>query len=819
MTSFVALPSAVQTDPTVIKILQTPTSPHTAQKEESFSVQLKEPSYSPTTPPLKLEEACKTLQHKLYVPPQNPSGRLAQIANRFSSSVEETTKGFFRLVARTLFDNQTFISSALDDLVHLGAISPDERDVFAQSAQSEKGHERLFMQLATKLQIPTEELARLGITAGKPHMGELFISLISCYLISTIDSNDLMAVASSKEKEQLSNFQFTPSSLLYVYGTLKEIRGKLAIAEWIASLETLFGKKPSDDVLAEAKNALKSSDIVQLRSAITTYLKTIPQSDRCIEAVYASELLEALPNMTLQQISLGALQHQRLSLATKALRQSLALDVERQISVARSAYRLAQHTFALSPTYLATQKGAIAKHIRLLDQGGTPLPHVVHLFCSFGNGHAAMSESLRQSLASREGLTFSQESIDLPQEVERPLDPVYKALRPINELKCCKRKCDLTRLWNTLASKGYFKILTFLRSMKGAPDPKTDAMKISLVRRAFLEKNPDYVDATYAFDLPQILGAAQDVQVPFTYVNADFEPNPWEEKPPLRHFSVIESPRPLEDFKGKLGALNPKDVSTIGLCVGPDFEKTLSPGRLEQLRKEYKVPEKAQVVVCCGGGLGIQNEIPQLIASKYIDAERPIHLIVLCGSNGVLKNKMEKLLHSGLKEKGPVTMTVLETQPRSAVSEIYQMAHVVVGKPGGMTAMEVLKAGPHAIFDLTGFRMSWETINAKFLADRGRASCTEKKEDVLSLLSAVLKKERLKPDPISFQTASAAFKKIATQLINDAANDDVCIQRRASWYDMNERQSGIASKHMFSVFSSASTNGLKELPYRTEKKK
>jgi UDP-N-acetylglucosamine:LPS N-acetylglucosamine transferase len=197
-----------------------------------------------------------------------------------------------------------------------------------------------------------------------------------------------------------------------------------------------------------------------------------------------------------------------------------------------------------------------------------------------------------------------------------------------------------------------------------------------------------------------------------------------------------------------------------------------------------------KVVVFSNGGAALQNTIPERIALEYTDATAPIHFIVVCGSNETFKKYLETKIAPNIPQGAPVKMTVLGFQQRAQMAELAQMADVAIGKPGGMSTMEFIKAGTRVIFDESSYRLRWEKFNAAVMVNSGRATIMNSQSQILDLIGESLKVNRRPPMKMARVRASEKYVSLVSRLLtlaNRPAAEQGWKERRKVWHAMNRR--------------------------------
>lgn len=149
--------------------------------------------------------------------------------------------------------------------------------------------------------------------------------------------------------------------------------------------------------------------------------------------------------------------------------------------------------------------------------------------------------------------------------------------------------------------------------------------------------------------------------------------------------------------------------------------------------------KKAEVI-----GNPIRQSLTELSTKTEVPVTRPLHLLVLGGSQGALAinalvpktlallkaEEKPEVLHQAGKGKEDETLMAYQNYPRSATVKAfiddmlaaYQWADLVIARAGAMTVSEVAAVGLPAIFiPLPSAVDDHQTANARYLVDMGAA--------------------------------------------------------------------------------------------------
>lgn len=127
------------------------------------------------------------------------------------------------------------------------------------------------------------------------------------------------------------------------------------------------------------------------------------------------------------------------------------------------------------------------------------------------------------------------------------------------------------------------------------------------------------------------------------------------------------------------------------------------------LRAKLNIPANHKVIIFGSGSLGIGFE-PALLKQflkDFVQLYSQATVLVMCGKNEILKGDLDKLQLPNVIPLG------FYTNP----SELYQIADLLITKPGGLTIAEALQAGTRII--ITHTLPGQEEPNYDYLLSRG----------------------------------------------------------------------------------------------------
>ncbi len=135
--------------------------------------------------------------------------------------------------------------------------------------------------------------------------------------------------------------------------------------------------------------------------------------------------------------------------------------------------------------------------------------------------------------------------------------------------------------------------------------------------------------------------------------------------------------------------VSPSRLRLLGHPIHPKFDDVV--GTKEQLRAQLGLPTDAMIVMLMAGGEGGGKLLPT--ALSLARAKLPIHLVVVCGRNESLRQRLDELSIAL-----PTPMTVLGFTDK--IPELFHAADLLVTKAGPGSLAEANAAGlPVVVYD------------------------------------------------------------------------------------------------------------------------
>ena len=228
----------------------------------------------------------------------------------------------------------------------------------------------------------------------------------------------------------------------------------------------------------------------------------------------------------------------------------------------------------------------------------------------------------------------------------------------------------------------------------------------------FLEENGyDLAIGTHVFPCMALTELKKKKNVKFINVATDYECIPfWNETNP--DIFVIPSEKLSNRFIEK--GINKDVLLPIGIPVASSFF---------EVKGDVQLPNDKDIILLTSGSMGF-GEMEECVKKilESIDA----YLVVVCGSNEALKEKLEKIDNKNLIVKGFV----------NNMNEYMNKASVIIAKPGGLTSTEItMMRKPFVLMmPIPGV----ENYNALFFESNGMGMRAKNPDEVVSVTQKIL---------------------------------------------------------------------------------
>ena len=241
----------------------------------------------------------------------------------------------------------------------------------------------------------------------------------------------------------------------------------------------------------------------------------------------------------------------------------------------------------------------------------------------------------------------------------------------------------------------------------------------------FLEENGyDLAIGTHVFPCMALTELKKKKNVKFINVATDYECIPfWNETNP--DIFVIPSEKLSNRFIEK--GINKDVLLPIGIPVASSFF---------EVKGDVQLPNDKDIILLTSGSMGF-GEMEECVKKilESIDA----YLVVVCGSNEALKEKLEKIDNKNLIVKGFI----------NNMNEYMNKASVIIAKPGGLTSTEItMMRKPFVLMmPIPGV----ENYNASFFESNGMGMRAKNLDEVVSVTQKILDDKTIQEEMINNQ--------------------------------------------------------------------
>jgi processive 1,2-diacylglycerol beta-glucosyltransferase len=153
------------------------------------------------------------------------------------------------------------------------------------------------------------------------------------------------------------------------------------------------------------------------------------------------------------------------------------------------------------------------------------------------------------------------------------------------------------------------------------------------------------------------------------------------------------------------------NISVSGIPIDPIFAESKEKSAM---RRKYGLDQEKTTVLVSAGGFGV-GPIQNLVASTA-ELRHPAQLLVICGHNRELRNRVDKL---GAALSGNHSLTVKTFGYTREMDELMAASDMMLGKPGGLTTAEGLSKG--LVFVIVNPIPGQEERNSDHLLEEGVA--------------------------------------------------------------------------------------------------
>jgi UDP-N-acetylglucosamine:LPS N-acetylglucosamine transferase len=348
-------------------------------------------------------------------------------------------------------------------------------------------------------------------------------------------------------------------------------------------------------------------------------------------------------------------------------------------------------------------------------------PKLDFVYFDAGGGHRSAAMALESVIAS-EGNRWNVRLVNL-QEVLDELD-VFRKVTGIR----------LQDIYNLVLAKGWTLGSRYLLPLMHGVIRLYHSSQVRLLTAFWREQRPDMVVSlvpNFNRALYQSLQRA-NLDVPFVTVLtdlADYPPHFWIEKGQQQWF-VCGSSR-AADQAARCGHPPERIVLTSGMILRPDFYKNQTSDRGEERRRRGLDPGLPTGLVMFGGE---GSNVMFRIAERLGNSSQALQLIMICGRNRKLQERLQKLTTRN---------RIFVEGFTKDIPDFMHLSDFFVGKPGPGSISEALKMGLPVILERNAWTLPQERYNADWVREQGAGIVLKNFRNVDNAVKALLHDGRL----------------------------------------------------------------------------
>lgn len=347
-------------------------------------------------------------------------------------------------------------------------------------------------------------------------------------------------------------------------------------------------------------------------------------------------------------------------------------------------------------------------------------PTLDFIYFEAGGGHKAAATAL-QAVIAAEGYDWDVRLVNL-QEVLDSLDIFRKVTR-----------IRLQDLYNHMLAKGWTLGSVYLLPMMQGVIRLYHGAAVKLLMNFWKARKPDMVVSLIP-NLNRALFESLERACPGTpYVTiltdmADYPPHFWMEEQ-TQHF-ICGTKKAFEQARA-LGHAEERVFQTSGMILRPAFYE-ISKVEKEEERKRLGLDPHLPTGIVLFGGEG--SNVMFSIAEQLGNSRRELQLIMICGRNARLKERLQalkiknRILVEGFTKEIPYYMS---------------LADFFIGKPGPGSISEALHMGLPVIVELNAWTLPQERFNAEWVRDQKVGIVLKDFRGIVTAVEQLLRSDQL----------------------------------------------------------------------------
>ncbi|MDR0937477.1 MAG: galactosyldiacylglycerol synthase [Oscillospiraceae bacterium] len=363
--------------------------------------------------------------------------------------------------------------------------------------------------------------------------------------------------------------------------------------------------------------------------------------------------------------------------------------------------------------------------------------HVLIVSVTAGNGHNAAGEAIAQQFR----------DLSLTTEIEIVQEDLYEYCGQLFYQAMDKGYVFLTRYLPEMFGSAYDQLDSSASSRRIGAVVSASAFITKRFKSYFRDSSPDVIIATHVFaaNVLSELKESGQITAPIIGILTDYCIHPyWED---CAHIDYLVTPDECLSYSAERKGMAVEKLLPFGI---PVREKFLTSVDALTARRTLGLDEKLRTVLVMGGSMGF-GEIAETV-DDILELDEDYQVVVICGNNHKLFDDLIRRENDNLRVLGFI----------DNVDQYMDASDVIVTKPGGLTATELLVKNLPAI--IINPIPGPETRNLEFLRNSGCVLYADKRFPVSEALRLLFKTPE----------RAAELKKAAKRIAKPNAAKDIC---------------------------------------------
>jgi UDP-N-acetylglucosamine:LPS N-acetylglucosamine transferase len=325
----------------------------------------------------------------------------------------------------------------------------------------------------------------------------------------------------------------------------------------------------------------------------------------------------------------------------------------------------------------------------------TRMKRVEFVFFDAGGGHRSAATALR----------------DVAAEQDRPWDVrLFNLQEQLDALDVFRKLTGMRMqdIYNKMLAKGWTLGAEYLLPPMHAIIRLYHSSQVRMLTDIWKQQQPDIIVSVVPNFNRALFQASQRARpgIPFVTILtdfADFPPHFWLEK--QDQYAICGTERAYQQAL-EIGIPRQKAFLVSGMILRPAFYRPFTHDRADERRKLGLDPEKPTAIVLFGGH---GSSVMLTIVKDLQEVTRPLQLIVVCGRNARLAQKIRSI-------QGRIPMHIVEFTPD--IPYYMSLADFFIGKPGPGSISEALAMKLPVIVQRNAWTLPQERYNTEWVQDK-----------------------------------------------------------------------------------------------------